>query len=85
VGATFNFLNLSRRRRMPNFDTQAVLVVKNALEEVMSRVPAEFSTQSTKAYFAEYLLKESTQGYTDFNGLFAAATAQIDKIASIIV
>lgn len=69
---------------MPNFDTQAVLVMKNALEEVMSRVPVELSTQSTKAYFAEYLLKEARQGQTDFDSLVAAATAQIDKIASIV-
>ena len=37
---------------MQKFDPQLVQVMRNALEEVMTKVPLEYSNSSTKAYLA---------------------------------
>ncbi len=58
---------------MPHFDPQLIQVMRNALEEVMTRVPLEHSTPATKAYLAECILKAAAQGQTSYDGLVAAA------------
>src|SRR5690348_14404660 len=37
-------------------------VMRNALEEVMTKVPLEYSSSSTKAYLAECILRAAGQG-----------------------
>jgi hypothetical protein len=49
---------------MQKFDPQLVQVMRNALEEVMTKVPLEYSSSSTKAYLAECILKAAAQGQT---------------------
>jgi hypothetical protein len=47
---------------MPQFDPELILVMKRALEDVMTRVPLEYSTPAAKAYLAECILKAAAQG-----------------------
>jgi hypothetical protein len=47
---------------MQKFDNQLVQVMRNALEEVMTRVPLEYPSSSTKAYLAECILKAALKG-----------------------
>ena len=68
---------------MPQFDPQLIQTMRNALEEVMTRVPLEYSTSATKAHLAECILKAAAQGHTSYNELIAAASDQIQVIPSM--
>ncbi|MGA2313173.1 MAG: hypothetical protein ABSF87_12505 [Xanthobacteraceae bacterium] len=68
---------------MPQFDPQLIQDMRNALEEVMTKVPLEYSTSATKAYLAECILKAAAQGHTSYNELIAAASDQINVILSL--
>jgi hypothetical protein len=57
--------------------------MRNVLEEVMTRVPLEFSNTTAKAYLAECILKTAAQEHTTYNELLAAATDQIQVIVSM--
>jgi hypothetical protein len=67
------------------FDPQLVAVMRAALEEVMTRVPVEYSTPAAKAYLAECILKAAAQGQTSFDGLVAAAANQIQTALSMFM
>ena len=62
---------------MPHFDPELVEVMRDALDEVMTKVPSEHSTAATKAYLAECILKTAAQGQISRNELVAAAADQI--------
>jgi hypothetical protein len=49
---------------MPQFAPQVVEDMRNALEDVMTRVPMEYSTTAVKVYLAECILKAAAQGHT---------------------
>jgi len=68
---------------MPQFDPRLISLMKNALEDVMSRVPLEHATPAAKAYLAECILKAAAQGHTTYNELVAAASDQIQVIVSL--
>jgi hypothetical protein len=68
---------------MPMFDPQFIQIMRDALEEVMTRVPLEHATPATKAYLAECILKAAARGQTSFDGLVAAAANQIHLVASL--
>jgi len=68
---------------MPQFDPRLISLMKNALEDVMSRVPLEHATPAAKAYLAECILKAAAQGHTTYNELVSAAAAQIQVIVSL--
>jgi hypothetical protein len=68
---------------MPVFEPQLVETMRNALEEVMTKVPMEHSTSATKAYLAECILKSAAQGQTSFDGLVAAATDRVRGAESL--
>ena len=68
---------------MAKIDPQLVNVMKSALEEVMTRVPSEYSTSSTKAYLAECILKAAAQGRTTFEEFVAVAADQIQTAMSL--
>ena len=68
---------------MPQFDPQLVQVMRDALEEVMTRVPVEYATPAIKAHLAECILKAAAQGQTSYDGLIAAAADQIQVILSL--
>ena len=62
---------------MPHFAPELVEVMRDALDEVMTKVPSEYSTSATKAYLAECILKTAAQGQISRNELVAAAANQI--------
>jgi len=68
---------------MPQFDPQLIQDMRNALEEVMTRVPIEYSTSATKAYLAECILKAAAEGHTSYNELIAAASDQMQTTISL--
>ena len=67
---------------MPQFDPELIEVMKKVLEDIMTRVPLEHSTQATKAFFAECILKAAAQGQTNYDALIVAATDQIEVFLS---
>jgi hypothetical protein len=58
---------------MPQFAPQFIQDMRNALEDVMTRVPTEHSTTAVKVYLAECILKAAAQGHTSCNELIVAA------------
>ena len=62
---------------IPHFDPELVEIMRDALEEVMTKVPSGYSTPATKAYLAECILKTAAQGQMSRNELVAAAADQI--------
>ncbi|MFZ1096689.1 MAG: hypothetical protein WAN75_46945 [Xanthobacteraceae bacterium] len=68
---------------MAKIDPQFVDVMRRALDEVMTKVPLEHSTSSTKAYLAECILKAAAQGRTTFDELVVAASDQIQSALSL--
>jgi hypothetical protein len=69
---------------MPAFSPELVQVMRMVLEEVMTRVPADYATPGIKAHLAEIILKTAAQGVTSYDGLIAAATSQIQAIVSML-
>jgi hypothetical protein len=67
---------------VPHFDPELIQVMRNALEEVMTRVPSEYSTPTIKTYLAECILKAAAQGQISFHELIAAAADQIQVAIS---
>jgi hypothetical protein len=59
--------------------------MRNALEDVMTRVPMEYSTTAVKVYLAECILKAAAQGHTSYNELIAAAADQIQVAISLFM
>ncbi len=66
---------------MARFDPKLVQVMRNALEEVMTRVPSEHSTTEVKAYLAEFILKAAARGQTSYDGL---VTMTSDAVANCV-
>jgi hypothetical protein len=69
---------------MAALDPKLVQAMRDALDEVMTRVPSEHATPETKAYLAEYILRAAAQGQTTYNELVAAAADQIKIIMSTL-
>ena len=68
---------------MPQFDPQLIQVMRSALEEVMTRVPLEYSTSAIKVYLAECILKAAAQGRVTYNELVTVAADQIQVAISL--
>jgi hypothetical protein len=56
----------------------------SALEEVVTKVPLEYSTSSTKAYLPECILKATAQRQKSYDQLVAAAADQIDQMQALL-
>jgi hypothetical protein len=69
---------------MPAFGPELTRLMRTALEEVMTRVPAEYSTPALKARLAEYILKAAAQGHTTHSELVSAASNQIQAVVSFL-
>ena len=70
---------------MPQFTPQVIGDMRNALDEVMTRVPIEYATTAVKVYLAECILKAAAQGHTSYNELIAAASDQIQVAISLFM
>ena len=68
---------------MPTFSPELVQTMRAALEETMTRVPAEQATAGLKAYLAQCILKAAADGQTSYDGLIAAAAGQLQTILSM--
>jgi hypothetical protein len=55
------------------------------LDEVMTQIPLEKATPGVKAYMAELILKTAAEGQTTYEGLLAAASAQIQTVLSQLI
>jgi hypothetical protein len=69
---------------MPAFGPELTHAMRNALEEVMTRVPAEYSTPAMKARLAQCILKAAANGHTTYSELVNAAADQIQAVASLL-
>ena len=65
---------------MPSYSPELVQTMRAALDEVMTKIPAEQATPGVKAYMAEFILKAAAQGQTTYDGLLAAASEQIQTV-----
>jgi hypothetical protein len=68
---------------MPQFTPQLVRDMRKALEDVMTRVPAEYTTAAVKVYLAECILRAAAEGHTSYNELVMAAADQIQTAVSL--
>ena len=68
---------------MPQFDRELIALMRLTLNDVMSKIPPEFSNTATKAFLAECILKAAAQGHTSYNELLAAATDHIQTIVTM--
>jgi hypothetical protein len=68
---------------MPQFTPQLIRDMRNALEDVMTRVPDEYVTAAVKVYLAECILKAAARGHTNYNELVSAALDQIQTAISL--
>jgi hypothetical protein len=68
---------------MPQFNPRLIDLMRSVLEDVMAKVPVEYSTPATKAYLAECILKAAAQGHTTYNELITAASDQIQAVLSL--
>ena len=69
---------------MPAFSPELIQTMRAALDEVMTRVPLEKATPALKAQMAELILKAAAEGQTTYDGLLAAASAQIQAVISML-
>lgn len=70
---------------MPQFAPQLIQDMRNALDDVMTRVPTEYATMAVKVYLAECILKAAAQGHTSYNELVVAASDQIQAAISLFM
>jgi hypothetical protein len=56
--------------------------MRTALEEVMTRVPAEYSTPAMKARLAECILQAAAEGHMTHSELVSVASNQIQAVVS---
>jgi hypothetical protein len=70
---------------MPAFSPELIQIMRAALDEVMTRVPLEKATPALKAHMAELILKAAAEGQTTYDGLLAAASAQIQAVISMLM
>lgn len=68
---------------MPQFGPELVQLMRSVLDDVMTRVPLEASSTTTKAYLAEAILKAAAQGHTSYSELYAAATDQLHTVPAL--
>jgi len=68
---------------MPSYNPEFIQTMRAALEEVMTKIPANQATPGIKAHLAELILKAAADGQTSYQGLLAAASDQIQTILSV--
>jgi hypothetical protein len=67
---------------MPSFSPELIQTMREALNEVMTKIPGDQATPAIKAYMAEFILKAAAGGQTKYEELLAAASAQIQTVLS---
>jgi hypothetical protein len=67
---------------MPSYSPELVQTMREALDEVMTKIPANQATTGIKAHMAELILKTAAGGQTSYEGLLATASDHIQTILS---
>ena len=65
-----------------SFDPELIRTMRDALEVVMTRVPAGFAGPAIKVFLAECILKAAAQGRISLDELVDAAADQIEQAVS---
>jgi N-acetylglucosamine kinase-like BadF-type ATPase len=65
-------------------DPELIDVVRDVFDEVINRVPSEYSTPETKAYLAEFILNTAARGDTNYDGIVAAAASHLEEIIRLL-
>ena len=68
---------------MPHFDPELAQVMRDVLEEVMTKVPSAHSTPAIKAYLAQCILKAAAQAPVSRDELVAVAENQLPVAISL--
>ena len=66
------------------FSSELIQTMRDALDTVMARVPADQSVFGLKAAVAECILRAAAHGQTSFDGLVTAASGQLQSIISML-
>jgi hypothetical protein len=69
---------------MPSYGPELIQIMRAVLDEVMTKIPMEQVTPGIKAHMAEFILKAAAEGQTNYDGLLAAASGQIQTIVSML-
>jgi hypothetical protein len=69
---------------MADYSPELIHIMRSALDEVMTRIPADQASVAIKARMAEFILKAAAGGQTSYDGLLAAASDQIQAIIAML-
>jgi hypothetical protein len=69
---------------MPSYSPELIQIMRAALDDVMTRIPADQATPGLKAQMAEFILKAAAEGQTTYDGLLTAAWGQMQTILSML-
>ena len=75
-------MNIPKYPTGASFDPELIRTMRNALDVVMTRVPAGYASPAIKVYLAECILKAAAQGRIGFDELVDAAADQIEQAIS---
>jgi hypothetical protein len=65
---------------MPHYSPELVRTMRSALDEVVTKIPADQATSAVKAKIAEVILKTAAEGQRSYEGLISAASEQVPTI-----
>lgn len=69
---------------MASYTPELIETMRAALDDVMTKVPADQVTQEMKAQMATFILKAAAEGQTTYEGLFSVASDQVQIILSML-
>jgi hypothetical protein len=69
---------------MQSYSPELIQTMRAALDAVMMKIPLEQATPGVKACLAECILKAAAEGQTNYEGLVAAASDQIQTILCML-
>jgi hypothetical protein len=69
---------------MPSYSPELIQTMRAALDDVMTRVPADHATPGIKAHMAELILKAAADGHTTYDGLVTVVSDQIQAMISML-
>jgi hypothetical protein len=75
-------LNIPKYPTGASFPLELIRTMRTALEVVITRVPAGYTSPAVKVYLAESILKAAAQGRISFDELVDAAANQIEQAIS---
>ena len=69
---------------MASYTPELIETMRAALDDVMTKVPADQVTQEMKAQMATFILKAAAEGQTTYEGLLSVASDQVQAILSML-